>query len=120
MMSTQQIATRLADLVGKGKFDVAQRELFAEDAVSIEAHASEHFAKETRGLPAILEKGHRWQSMLEKVHSCSTSAPLVAGSAIAMTLAMDLTMKGRGRVQLSELCVYGVRDGKIISEQFFM
>jgi hypothetical protein len=119
MMSTQQIATRLADLVGKGKFDVAQRELFAEDAVSIEAQASEHFAKETRGLPAILEKGHKWQAMVEKVHSCSTSTPLVAGSAIAMTLTMDLSMKGRGRLQLAEICVYGVRNGKIISEQFF-
>lgn len=119
MMSTQQIATRLADLVGKGKFDLAQRELFAEDAVSIEAEASEHFAKETRGLPAILEKGHKWQSMVDKVHSCSTSAPLVAESAIAMTLTMDLTMKGRGRLQLVEICVYAVRNGKISSEQFF-
>lgn len=32
--------------------------------------------------------------------------PLVAGNAIAIMLAMDLTMKGRGRTQLTELCVY--------------
>ena len=120
MMSTQEIATRLADLVGKGEFETAQRELFAEDAVSIEPTASEAFAKETKGLRAILEKGHKWESMVEKVHSCSASTPLVAGNAIAMRLAMDLTMKGRGRMQLAEICAYEVKDGKIASEQFFM
>jgi hypothetical protein len=120
MMSTQQIATRLADLVGKGQFEAAQRELFAEDAVSIEPEASGQFAKETKGLGAIIDKGHKWESMVEKIHSCSTSTPLVAGNAIAMTLAIDLTMKGKGRMQLAEICAYEVKDGKIASEQFFM
>jgi len=119
-MSTQQIAARLADLVGKGEFEAAQKELFAEDAVSIEPAQSEQFSKETRGLRAIIEKGHKWESMVEKVHSCSTSAPLVAGNAIAMALSMDVTMKGRGRTQLAEICTYEVKDGKIRSEQFFM
>jgi hypothetical protein len=120
MMSTQQIATRLADLMGKGKFEDEQKELFAEDAVSIEPEQSEQFSKETKGLRAIIEKGHKWESMLEKVHSCSTSQPLVAGNAIAITLSMDVTMKGRGRTQLAEICTYEVKDGKIRSEQFFM
>lgn len=120
MMSTQEIATRLADLLGKGEFETAQRELFAQDAVSIEPQASATFAKETKGLRAILDKGHKWESMVEKVHSCSASTPLVAGNAIAMRLAMDLTMKGRGRMQLAEICAYEVKDGKIASEQFFM
>ena len=119
-MSTQQIASRLAELVSKGEFETAQKELFAEDAVSIEPHASEQFAKETKGLKAILEKGHKWESTIEQIHSCSTSKPLVAGNAIAMTLAMDVTMKGRGRMQMAEICAYEVKDGKIASEQFFM
>jgi len=120
MLSTQQIASRLADLVSKGEFEAAQKELFADDAVSIEPQATEHFAKETKGLQAIIEKGHQWESMVEQIHSCSTSTPPVAGNAIAMTLAMDVTMKGRGRMQLSEICAYEVKDGKIASERFFM
>ncbi|HEY7890322.1 MAG TPA: nuclear transport factor 2 family protein [Steroidobacteraceae bacterium] len=120
MLSTQQIASRLADLVGKGEFEAAQKELFAEDAVSIEPQPSEHIAKETKGLRAIIEKGHKWEEMVDKIHSCSASKPLVAGNAIAMTLAMDVTMKGRGRMQLAEICAYEVKDGKIASEQFFM
>jgi hypothetical protein len=35
-------------------------------------------------------------------------------------LTMDVTMKGRGRVKLEEICAYEVKDGKIVSEQFFM
>jgi limonene-1,2-epoxide hydrolase len=120
MMSPQQIAARLAELVGKGQFEAAQKELFAEDAVSIEPQASEHFAKETKGLRAIIEKGHKWESTVEKVHSCAASTPLVAGNAIAMTLSLDVTMKGSGRMQLAEICAYEVKNGKIASEQFFM
>ena len=119
-MTTGEIASRLAELCRQGKFEAAQNELFAENAVSIEPQATPEFPKETRGLRAIIEKGHKFESMVEKVHSCSTSAPLVAGNAIAFTLTMDVTMKGRGRVKLEEICAYEVKDGKIASEQFFM
>ena len=119
-MSTQQIATRLAELCNQGKFEAAQKELFADDAVSIEQQATAEFPKETKGLKAIIEKGHKWESGVEKVHSCSASKPLVAGNAIAMTLSMDVTMKGRGRMQMEEVCIYEVKNDKITSEHFFM
>ncbi len=38
-MTTQEIANRLVELCQKGDFETAQKELFAEDAVSIEPHA---------------------------------------------------------------------------------
>jgi hypothetical protein len=119
-MSTQQIATRLAELCNKGEFETAQKELFANDAVSIEQHESPGFPKETKGLQAIIKKGHYWASTLEQVHGCSASKPLVAGDAIAMALTMDVTMKERGRMKLEEICVYEVKDGKIAAERFFM
>jgi ketosteroid isomerase-like protein len=119
-MTTQRIANRLAELCRKGEFEAAQRELFAEDAVSIEPRETPQFAKETKGLKAIIEKGHKFASMVEQVHECRTSAPLVTGDAIAMTLTMDVTMKGSGRMKLEEICVYQVKDGKVASEQFFM
>ena len=58
--------------------------------------------------------------MVEQVHGCTASAPLVAGNAFAITLAMDVTMKGRGRTKIEEVCVYETKDGKIASERFFM
>lgn len=119
-MNTQQIAARLTELCRQGQFEAAQKELFAEDAVSIEPRETADFPKETRGLRAIIEKGHKFESMVENMHGVSASSPLVTGNAIALALTMDVTMKGRGRVKLEELCAYEVKDGKIVLEQFFM
>ncbi|CAN5345254.1 hypothetical protein BH11BAC5_BH11BAC5_32780 [soil metagenome] len=119
-MTTKQIANRLKLLCSKGKFEQAQRELFADDAVSIEQQSSPMFEKETHGIEAIVEKGQKFESMVEKMYSNTLSDPLMVGNTIAMTAFMDVTMKGRPRETMGELCVYTVKDGKIVSEQFFM
>ncbi len=119
-MSTQQIAARLAELCRHGEFEAAQKELFADDAVSIEPQETPQFAKETKGLKAIIDKGHKWSASVEQVHGCTASAPLIAGNAFAMTLGLDVTMKGQGRMKMEEVCVYETKDGKIVSERFFM
>jgi hypothetical protein len=119
-MTTQEIADRLVEYCRKGAWETAQKELFGENAVSIEPQASPAFDKETKGLQAIIEKGHKFESMVEQTHSISVSEPLIAGNAIAFILTMDVTMKGRPRETWNELCVYQVKDGKIISEQFSM
>ena len=119
-MTTKEIASRLKKLCQKGEFETAQKELFAKDAVSIEPMASEAFEKETHGLDAILAKGKKWNEMVAENHSMEISEPMVAGNTFALTMHMDVTMKGQGRMDMTELCVYHVKDGKIISEQFFM
>jgi hypothetical protein len=119
-MQPQQIANRLVELCNKGDFETAQKELFDQHAVSIEPHATEGFEKETKGLDANLEKGKKFQSLIEETHSCTVSEPIVVGNVIALALYMDVTMKGRKRMPMNELIVYQVKDGKIISEQFFV
>ncbi len=119
-MTTAEIANRLVEFCKKGDFEGAQKELFAEDAVSIEPHASPAFEKETHGLDAILEKGQKWASMVEETHGGEVSEPLIAGDSFAVTMSMDVTMKGQGRMNMTELCIYHVKDGKIVSEQFLM
>ena len=71
-------------------------------------------------MDAILKKGEKFEQMLEKVHSITVSTPLLAASSFAITLGMDMSMKDKGRMNVTELCVYQVKDGKIISEEFFM
>jgi hypothetical protein len=119
-MTTQEVATRLAELCDRGDFETAQRELFSPDAISIEPHPTPAFEKETKGLDAILEKGHKWNSMVEKTNSIKASKPLVAANSFAITMRMDVEMKGGRKMDMTELCVYTVKDGKIVSEQFFM
>ena len=95
-MKTEEIASRLVALCREQKWETAQRELFSPNAVSIEPEATGGFDKETRGLPAIIEKGRKFVAMVEQVHSISVSDPLVAPNSFACTMRLDMTMKGQG------------------------
>lgn len=119
-MTTAQIADRLVELCRKGDFETAQKELYADDVISIEPQATPEFAKETRGLPAILEKGYLFERLTETMHSISVSDALMADNSFAITMTMDITIKGKGRMKMTELCVYKTKDGKIVSEEFSM
>lgn len=119
-MTTSEIAGRLVELCRKGAFEDAQKELFSKEVISIEPEASPGFDKETKGLPAVIDKGHQFDEMVQEVHGIKVSDPMVAGNAIAFSLNMDITMRGRDRSSMEELCVYEVKNGKIVSEQFFM
>jgi hypothetical protein len=119
-MTTEQIAHRLKELCNQGQFEHALKELFSPDAVSIEPNESPDFARETKGIDAILAKGKKWNEMVTEQHSFTISEPLIADASFALTMHIDVTMKGRGRMTHKELCVYQVNGGRIRSEQFFM
>ncbi|WP_315823829.1 SnoaL-like domain-containing protein [Paraflavitalea speifideaquila] len=119
-MTIQQIADQLVKICRTGEWGKAQQELYAPNAISIEPEATPAFDKETKGLPAIIEKGKKFDSMVETMHSITMSDPVVAEHSFAAVLVMDATMKGHGRMQMKELCVYQVKEGKIVEEQFYM
>ena len=119
-MTTVDVANRLVELCRQGDFESAQRELFSDDAVSIEPHGTQDFERETKGLDAILEKGKKWSEMVQEMHGGEVSEPLMADSSFAVTMSMDVTMKNGQRMNMKELCIYHVKDGKIVSEQFLM
>ena len=118
-MTTNQIANRLVELCRKGQFETAQKELFAKDCMSIEPQASPAFDKETKGLDAIIEKGKKWESMVQSVNQMEVSEPMVASNSFACTMHMDVTMKDKQHWDMTELCTYTIKDGKIVVEQFF-
>ncbi len=119
-MTIHEIAKRLVEHCSNAAFKTAQSELFSDDAVSIEPYATPDFEKETKGLPAIHEKAKKWDAMVKEMHSITVSEPLVATNSFACTMKMDVTMEDGGKMDMKELCVYEVKDGKIISEQFFV
>lgn len=117
-MTTKEVADRLVELCREGKIEDTHNELFAEDAVSIEPDDSMG-PKETKGLEGIKKKSEMFNSMLENFYGATISDPVVGGSCFSIGWDMDAQMKGRERMMMSEICVYKVKDGKIISEQFF-
>ncbi len=116
-MMTSQIADRLVELCRKGQFQAAQTELFAEDAISVEPDGAP--VDVAVGLAAIQDKGRDFMASVEQMHGIVISEPVVAGNFFTVSMALDTTFKGRGRVTMEELCVYEVDDGKIVTEQFF-
>ncbi|HVI47987.1 MAG TPA: SnoaL-like domain-containing protein [Chitinophaga sp.] len=119
-MTVEQIATRLAEYCRREEFSKAQQELYADEAVSIEPFDVPGFDRETKGLPALIEKDKKFSSMVESRYGTAVSRPLIAGNVFSFVLTMDIKVKGQDRSIMTELCVYHVKDGKIISEQFFM
>jgi hypothetical protein len=118
VMTTQEIAHRLHELCQENKYEEAQRELYSQDAISIEPVQANGFQSVT-GLDDIIKKGHHFQEMLEQVHGGSISDPIVAGNHFSLAIVLDATYKGMGRNKMEELAVYEVKDGKIVKEQFF-
>jgi len=118
-MTTQEIADRLVALCRNQEWETAVTELFAPDAISVEPDSSPNPVKVTKGIEGIHEKGRQFVAMTEAVHSLTVSDPIVAPGAFACTMSVDISFKGQGRMEMSELCVYEVKDGKIVSERFF-
>ncbi len=116
-MTTQEVANRLVELCRKGQVLESQQELFADDVTSHEPiHSPTPVAI---GKEAVLAKGKHFASLIEERHSGSFEDPIIAGNYFSFVCKLDATLKGMGRVVWDEMCVFGVKDGKIISEQFF-
>jgi hypothetical protein len=116
-MTTQQVADRLTELCRTGQILQAQEELYADNIVCREPeHAPMQSAT---GKQAVMEKGKQFASMIEERHGGSFSDPQVSGRYFSVAMVLDATFKGMGRQVLEEICVYEVKDGKIIFEQFF-
>jgi ketosteroid isomerase-like protein len=118
VMTTQDVANRFNELAQSGQWQQIQDELFADNAVSIEPEHSPGL-QTVSGLDAIREKGRQFNEMLEEVHGGYSNVPQVGGNFFSMAMGIDATMKGQGRMRLDEICVYEVKDGKIVREQFF-
>jgi ketosteroid isomerase-like protein len=119
-MNTQQVAARLVELCRQGKYEQAQEELYADDAVSIEMPGLPPGALgNAGGMEAIREKSRKWAENIVEIHGGSVSDPVVARDWFSVAMGIDATYKDMGRMPMEEICVYRVRDGKIVHEQFF-
>ncbi len=113
-MTTRQTAQRLIDLCKEKKFSKARKELYADNAVSIEADN-----KPITGLKAMDEKEKAWHSSIEKIHSITFSKPLVNGNFFSIAITWEVTYKGREGSGWKEIGVFEMKDGKVIMEKFF-
>jgi hypothetical protein len=116
-MNTQEVAIKLVQLCRENKNVEAINELYDEYVVSKEPAGSQR--ELTEGKAAVLAKTQQWYEMVEELHSAEISDPIVSAGYFSCTMDMDVTYKQHGRMAMSEIAVYGVKNGKIISDEFF-
>lgn len=117
-MTTQEVANRLVELCREGKYEQAVKELYSPDIVSVEPEGVPD--RIVKGLDAIAKKGERFESMLEKVNSTIVTDPIVAENFFSFGMLMNVVMKGMPHaIDMDEICVYTVSNGKVVKEEFF-
>ena len=117
-MTTREVANQLVKMCRDGKVEELKQELFTEDTLSIEPTEG-ILPKETKGLEAIQKKAELFISTVEQFYGSTITDPVVAGDYFSVGWDTDIQMKGKERQTMSEICLYKVKDGKIVSERFF-
>jgi hypothetical protein len=118
VLTTQQVAARFNELAQQEKWFEIQAEFFAENVRSIDPPGSPYMGY-AEGKEAVRKKGEDFVKQITGLHSAYTSAPIVTGNHFAVTREMDIDTQQFGRIQINEIMLYEVKDGEIISEQFF-
>lgn len=119
--STEKTAQTLVRYCREGRTDLGLDELYAPDAVSVEAVATDGAGRESRGLDAIRAK-HAWWNENFTVHDAVVEGPFPHGDdRFALIFEMETSPKNGGeRSRMREIAVYGTdADGRIVREEFF-
>jgi ketosteroid isomerase-like protein len=113
MATTSDVAQSLVEMCRAGKFEAPYGTLFASDARSVEATG-----EAAKGLDAIKAKGKTF-SEKNDVNQFTVGEPCVGGDLFAVPFSFEITEKATGKhMDMKEIGLYTVRDGKIIEERF--
>ncbi len=117
-MTTTEIANKLAALCRQGK-DHEALALYAADAISVEASMPPGMDRVSRGVAAIKGKSQWWYDN-HVIHSVVVAGPWPHDDRFIVGFKMDVTNKPSGqRITMEEMALYTVKNGKIVSEEFF-
>lgn len=117
-MNTEEVAKKVVELVRKQAWYEALDQLYDKDIVSVEARTRDGSSPETRGAAGVRGKIDWWVKAMQ-VHSFKVSGPFVAHDRFVVQYDVDATDKdSKQRMQLSEVGVYTVKNGKIVREEF--
>ena len=116
-MTTQQIADKLVEYCRTNQSHKAHDELYHADIESFEMPNMPN--AHLKGIEAIRAKNKDFDASVEELHSAEISDPTVVGNHFSVTMRYDMTMKEQGRMNMEEIAVYEVKDGKIVTERYF-
>jgi ketosteroid isomerase-like protein len=107
------------ELCKAGKNDVCLDELYAKDAVSVEAAAQPGMERTVKGLDGIRAKSKVWNET-NVVHGADVVGPFPNENRFAVRFTFDVTNKPSGkRIKMDEIGLFTIENGKITREEFF-
>jgi len=114
-MTTTEIANKLVAFCRKGEYQECYKELYSPQIKSIENDGSV-----VNGFEEMAEKGKQWNAGIKEFHGSSVGDPIVSGNYFSLPMSMTITYQGGDApIKFEEICVYKVKDGKVVQEQFF-
>src|SRR5207245_9125211 len=115
---TEEVAKKVVELTRKQAWKKAIDTLYDKDIVSVEARTMDGSSPETRGIDGVRGKTEWWLENTQ-VHSAKVSGPFVEHARFVEQYDIDVTDKNsKKRMQMSEVGVYTVKDGKVSREEF--
>jgi len=122
-MTTHEVAARFNELAQQEKWFEIQDEFFAENVKSIDPPHSPYFGY-AEGKSQVRKKGEEFVKKIEALHKAYTTQPVVGGNHFAVGREVDITIRESGRsdshrIQINQVMLYEVKNGQIVSEQFF-
>ena len=117
-MNTEEVALKLVELCRKGEYIQAVESLYGNGIVSVEPRAMGNMPAEMRGFDEVRGKTH-WFLNNHEIHDSKVTGPFVARDTFVVQFDIDVTEKtSKERMQLSEVGIYTVKDGKVVREEF--
>jgi SnoaL-like domain len=117
-MNTEEVAKKLVDYCRNGEWMKAIDDLYSKEIVSVEPREMEGMPAEMRGIDQVRGKTEWWEKNME-VHSAKATGPFVARDTFVVQFDVDVTDKtSNKRMQMSEVGIYTVKDGKVAREEF--
>lgn len=117
--TTSIVGKELVALCREGKNMDAINKFYSPDIVSVESMGNAEMPAETKGIAAVRGKNEWWVNNHD-VHSATANGPFVGDDQFAVQYIYDVTFKPTSkRMQMKEMALYTVKDGKIVHEEFF-
>ena len=116
-MNTQEVANLWLEMCKQGQFMECVDALYDDSITGREMAGTPDDV--VSGKQNVIDKSKAWLDSVKEFHGGDITAPVIAQNHFTCKMSFDITFKESGRQLMEEVCVFEVKDGKIINEQFF-